>query len=793
MAFVLFVISAPLVYAQEQSEAAATLKDEVVYVTLSATGKVEGVYVVNEFDLSEDQKVIDYGNYTSVTNLTDLSQIEDQNGEVSIDAKKGKLYYEGALQNSEIPWDFEFKYYLNGVEKIAEELAGQTGALEIQMSIRKNPLAKEGFFESYALQATFEFDASKVDLQSAVGATVASAGKNKQLNYIILPNSEEDYIIKAQVKDFAMEPIILGGVKLSLDLDKDFSKNKELTQEMDRLKDGVAQLDDGAGELSDGAGELRDGVKEVSSGAKDLSDGAKKLNDGVGDLADGTAQLRDGVVKLTDGVDDLKKGTGDLRSGSLDLLVGAGKLEDGATQLSDGANELHKGSVEFSKGVSSTKEGMREFSNGLFDAVNGTGQTDPQTGMPDTGIKGYINGVNQMVDRLDQMLTLVQGLEQLKEQFQGMLNQLNGILFGLLGSPVELTEDNYQQILQSLINTFPDADPDAAEEALRAQTKAAAGVMVEQINTAIANDPSNTEHYQIPGDLKASIVNSAVPSQEQIDQVLQMAAMANAQKQVLTVGLQVAMVLDGVIRQLEGQLEGPMSIEETRAMLAIMKNSGIRIQDGLDQLVQGAQKLTGGTGELENGSFKIANGILDYSDGTKKYKDGVTEYKEGYKKFHDGVEKLDDGVLDLQNGVLELRDGSFELYDGTVELNKGTGDLYEGTSEFYSGTKDLYDGANSLYDGTVELKDGTGEFRDKTSNIDEEMEAKIKEAIKTMLGGEQAPESFVSEKNNVKSLQFVIKTPKIEIHKMAVQLPAAENLTIWQKFLNLFGWYNKDE
>ena len=47
--------------------------------------------------------------------------------------------------------------------------------------------------------------------------------------------------------------------------------------------------------------------------------------------------------------------------------------------------------------------------------------------------------------------------------------------------------------------------------------------------------------------------------------------------------------------------------------------------------------------------------------------------------------------------------------------------------------------------------------------------------------------SFVSNKNtNVKSVQFVIKTPEIQKEEVEYTETAEESLTLWEKILNLF-------
>src|SRR5690625_3799303 len=51
-------------------------KDEVIYGNLDANGKTKDMYVVNTFHVTKPGEIVDYGNYSDVRNLTNLSEIE---------------------------------------------------------------------------------------------------------------------------------------------------------------------------------------------------------------------------------------------------------------------------------------------------------------------------------------------------------------------------------------------------------------------------------------------------------------------------------------------------------------------------------------------------------------------------------------------------------------------------------------------------------------------------------------------------------------------------------------------
>ena len=114
--------------------------------------------------------------------------------------------------------------------------------------------------------------------------------------------------------------------------------------------------------------------------------------------------------------------------------------------------------------------------------------------------------------------------------------------------------------------------------------------------------------------------------------------------------------------------------------------------------------------------------------------------------------------------------------------------------ELDEGVAELIVGIEQLYDGTGKLKDGTSEMREETSGMDTEIDEKIDELLETVTGGDFETVSFVSDKNtSVDSVQFVIKTDGVNMAEEETAVVAEpEKLSIWEKFLNLFGLYKED-
>lgn len=316
----------------------STEKQEVIYVNLDEGGKLSGVSVVNIFDIDQPCIINDYGRYSSVRNMTSNEPVVYKDGKVSIMAQKGKLYYEGTLEDPEIPWDISVRYYLDGKEMSARDIAGKSGKARVLVNVTRNESCTTSFFENFTIEASVSFDTEKCTNIKSDGATMANVGKNKQLSFILLPNQESEIEITMDTTSFAMSSFAFNGIQLSIDLDDDMLESDTMDEKIDELTDAVAELDDGVQELLDGVIELDDGVQELLDGVEELDDGVGKLRQGVRKLNSGASDAADGGKELSDGLATLSSKSASLNGGAkqvFDKLCASAmsSLNDGFSQI----------------------------------------------------------------------------------------------------------------------------------------------------------------------------------------------------------------------------------------------------------------------------------------------------------------------------------------------------------------------------------------------------------------------------------------------------------------------------
>lgn len=331
-------------------------KDEVVYANLNEVGQVHELYIVNALEVGSEGIVLDYGSYDKVTNLTNLTDINQlQNNEIELEASEGTFYYQGNLSNqTKLPWDFEISYSLDGQNIEPDDLLGQDGSFELMIDVKQNQETDPAFFENYLLQISIPLDSSIFSGIEAPEATVANAGQNKQLAFTVMPEEEASYKITADVTNFEMEGIEISALPSSFAIDT--PDTEELTGEFDSLTGAIS-------DLNTGLGEVKNGIDELSSGLGQLEDGSASYKNGVSDAANGGTELVAASSDIQSGLLEISEG---LNNSDIDMDIGLDKdlfealdqFSNGMSELGDGIDELN---THYQQAYGALKEAINEI------------------------------------------------------------------------------------------------------------------------------------------------------------------------------------------------------------------------------------------------------------------------------------------------------------------------------------------------------------------------------------------------------------------------------------------------
>lgn len=579
--------------------AVSTEKEEVVYGMLTSEGKVDGVYVVNSFYA---QDIVDYGDYSEVRNLTTTDVIDLDGGMINIhraadslsENEKGnnqKLYYQGNLDTTDLPWDIAFRYYMDGEEVSAEEIAGMSGALMIKIDITQNEQCDSRFWEGYALQATVTLDSQKCRNIVADNATIANVGSDKQLSYIILPGKGASLEIRADVTDFEMDAVSINGVKLNLNFDPD---TQSLTDKIEDIRDAIAELNDGTGELYDGASALNDGAKSLETGISDLNDGIEQIQ---------------AALSALDGKSD------DLTLGSGEVMKALETIQSSLDQLKISSRQLQT----FSQSSAQIKSGIDSLAGGLQTIENAMKQYYSQ--LADAGVTG-----DDLIANNQKALNSL-GITNTQRQLYEAYTSLG--ITGVQSKLAQLVGSGEGEALD-LYNKYVSAGYDSS---VLTDYLTNAGKLI-SIETLLRGDIS---YIQGSSALISSIYNQIDSQKGQL--------MAGALSLQSSYG-EFDTVVQNMVLSL-GSLASDM--DKLKTAVNMLTEKYAVLDSGLGSYTDAVGQILTGYEKIYNGSAAAAAGTKDLYAGTTELVDGVAQLYEGTAEFQDETSDMDAKV----NGMID--------------------------------------------------------------------------------------------------------------------------------------------
>ena len=566
-------------------------KEEVIYIMTDASGKVTDMEAVNIFAGGD---ITDYGDYSDVKVLNTTDQITQDGNKITLSSDAEKIYYQGTMKTTVMPWNISIKYFLDGKEYSADDIAGKNGSLEIRFSVSKNASCKGSFYDDYALQASFTLDTNLCRNISASGATIANVGSDKQLTYTILPGKGINTSITADVTDFEMEPAAINGVRLNMDVDVD---DAELMDKVDEITSAISSTNDGASEVRDGMGNLYNATGT-------LNDKVSELNSGVGALANGAADLYSGLSSITASNDSLTGAAYTAYEGICNAATAALNA-----QLT--ANSMDTVTLTPSN-----------YSGVLMDLL---GKMDADT----VYNEAYQAALQQVTSQVE---------AQADTLYRGYIDtQANSIYLTYVSSQADTlyaqvaAQAVYEQLIQSGYT----------------EEQANMYLQSEEGQAAVAQAVSNMTDEQ-----KTQILNGAVAqlTDEQKEQILQgaVASLTDAQKgQIRDTYIQQMMASDDVTSQLNAAVQ---AVSSAAAQVSSLKGQ----LDNYGAFYQGLLNYTAAVSDAAAGANTLKLNMDTLYSNTRTLKISVGELNKAVGKLYDGTEELANGTSEFVDKTSDM-------------------------------------------------------------------------------------------------------------------------------------------
>ncbi|WP_195999475.1 hypothetical protein [Clostridium sp. 1001271B_151109_B4] len=400
------------------------------------------------------------------------------------------------------------------------------------------------------------------------------------------------------------------------------------------------------------------------------------------------------------------------------------KLDSGAISVNDGSTELNNGTYDLSNGMNSLSTGVNSLNDGIITVYKGLQELNSNS-------KNLTSGSKEVLDALNEIGSALNNINISNESISELVSASSDVQTGIneLVSAITLLQGNTNyEAYKSIMN--------------------ANGLDIDYLQS---NNASAIENMKS----QISVLTEARDN-------LLVAGVQADDSQIIQIQTQIEMY-NQIITLLQGNMA---SISGTESYL----NS---VSDGIGQVLGGATELQTKYTEFNNAiqglSALLNDMIYNMSNLSTAINTLISEYN-----------KLDVGINEYTNGVATLLQGYSQLVEGSTNL-------VNGTSTLKSGAEKLSSGVAELKDGTMELSKGTTELNDKTANLDTEITDEIDKMVDDLDGTSDEIVSFTSEKNtNVKSVQFVIKTPEIKKVTIEVSKDEEKSPTLWERIINLF-------
>lgn len=602
------------VFAQD-NKMAEYEKKESVYAKLKADGTAGQAYVINHFSIDKAGKITDYGNYENVRNLTNLNELDSKDRQTEFLAEEGEFYYQGTIEDAELPWKFKITYQLDGKDVSAEELGGKSGALKMDFSIKENTKAEKDFFDNYVTQISLTLDNEKVKNIRADGATIVDAGGDSQLSFTVLPGKEAQYSVRADVTDFTMSGFSIAAVPYSMDIDPGDYGTDDLTGQFDELIDATKELNDGMEKLSDGMKELDGNSDALLTGFSELKDGIETLDANSDTLLSGSTQIQNALSSIA----------GSLSQADFSGMSDLKKLPDSISQMSDGLKKLKSGLLKLKQGfdqsytaldkamkeaseITLSQEELASLSSGIA--------SDAQAGAT----------LKQAYGSLDTAVNSAMGALPDNDDIQKILNNINSIDPALYAKMANL----YVQA-KALQNTYEKVGP-----------------QISSVAESLSDHSSSTQKLlKSYGNLQKILGtwNAVKPAFSSVSTSLD-----EENKESVIYGLD--SVIDGLdlmSQSLQKSLDGVDIESQMRSLgggLSQLSNSYTAFHSGLASYLNGVSALFEGTSQYQSGLAEYLNGVGETAEGSETLKNGIQEYSDGVAEIPDTMQEKVDEMME---------------------------------------------------------------------------------------------------------------------------------------------------
>lgn len=699
-----------------QAAAPTVETDETVYINMDYYGAPTNTRIVKGVNLNGHTEFTDFGDYKDVYNMSTFDEptLKEDSVYWKLNTDKNRFYYEcipNDTVNIQMPWNFDVSYKLNGVPVEADQCAGASGTIQMDIHAVPNTYASDYYKNNMMLVCATGIDMSKALSIDAPGAQIQSFGTYKLVMFMGLPGEENTFTVRIGSNDFESMGLIMfmtPATTSALDI-------------MSSMRDIKDRLENSGDNLYTGVSSMLSTMQAVQSSLSSMSSGIS-------------------------GIDQVRK----------QLIKDRGTLDPRTDAALNALDELTGKSDSLIPELNSAKEtltALNATTSSILTTLEESGEDIPEYQKLLNDVKTSLGNLEDLFDDLDDETdnsswTIAQ-IRSASEDLQKELNALTDDLRNLsdslddldLETPVSTELKNYVSAMTS--STAQSAGKDASQQKYL------------EIMSTITDDMSDEEKAKIEEKAKAEAAKAgeaagaaAVQSSAAYNNAQALAALMTGIKSgssAVTSDMQsMTKQLESVTKEMSGLLDATNSLLKDLEDIADVFDE----YKGLPQdFTAEGKKLT----ELANGSLDRVNKMLADIPALRESLDSLT------KTATASIDK----TTDLMNSTTKALSTSYDL------MNTANSVLRSVRSQADASTQTTID---SLLDTLGKLSGSTasGQMQTATNSIHsavKDAETDLEDDTNVLNIDTSADlESVTSSMNpSPSSLQFILRTEEISV------------------------------
>lgn len=633
--------------------------DETLYLNLDYYGNVSDANVVKGINFNGTSSYTDFGDYLKITNMSDEQKPEIKNGSVTFEKNKnGKFFFQGELKPDKIkaPWTFDITYKLNGVVTDADQIAGASGLVEMDIDCTPNKSVSKYMQDNMMLFVAIPVDIQKCYSVDAPESQTMTLGQYTGIVFTALPGQEGHFQVRLGTDKFesvgaifAMTPGTVGAL----------NKIKDVKDIKDDFRDDTnAMLDDFDNVLDD--------VTDVSAQLKITNQILEQLQSGKNKIHGNAQVIFDGNDVA---IQDLRDLNGTLTPLNEDLKTAQWMVYD----VNQNLNTLDSDLMDSSAKLKSLSTKLKR----LGSSMSGTS----------------IDNL-QIQDMSDEIHGVTEALGNVNGDIQNLTDRDSDEWKEFNASASEVTTNAALTHVRNHTEGVSSEEAAAAEEVVKKVQKAA---------KLAQSDPSSNEEYvhEIFSACTEAVRNAFKDAQAEASTSLDAALGA----QVIT-----ALGMDSVDSATKGQITvlatalQNMGITDTAT---IVKATGAALQAGTSGMAAALAPTLSASPKGQEAKEAAVQEFLK-TETAKALKDGTGEKTKSYLDHVNDLSNLQNDAKDLENTAIGKQ--SSKLVDDVNGLTEAIDKILSATDSLVDSdaAENLVDYINSVTSDLNEIMDNGG-------------------------------------------------------------------------------------